>query len=281
MYRITLFFTNSVQGWSETLFRTNGFSNADRIFLEAYINRRLELLANNCSLISVRQSNVDTKRDITIFDLPIGGRRGAWAYGGNATSEDPGTETFTEDTFTALLLRLSDGNQNYRSFAMLGFPDHIFSANIILPNERALVTQRLNNWIGSMTAASLGGKFQSGVTASGKISVFAPKEPENQLVCLGLKGPIPAVGTLVTLGSVMGFPKLNRTWRVASTAAADANADGYIYLAGSAHLNTFGPVQGGTYKQSTFGVNVLNQYTISRLTTRKCGIPFDTVPGRR
>jgi len=164
---------------------------------------------------------------------------------------------------------------------MLWFPDHIFSANIVLPGELPLVRSRLNTWINTMTAASMGGKFQNAPGANGRIAVFAAKEATNQLVCLGLKGAIPAVGSLVTLGSVKPFNKLNRTWRVAGTTGGDDDADGYIYLANTQDLNAFGPVQGGTYKQPVFGVNVLNQYTISRLTSRKCGIPFDTVRGRR
>jgi len=281
VYRTTFFFKNAQQGWSETLYRNNPFGPSDTIFLQSYINSRLQLLATTCSLIGVRTSNLDSKRDISILDLPTIGRGGVWAYGGNATSEVPGLPTETEDTFTALLLRLSDGQQNYRSFPLLGLPDHIIQYNAVVPGEEALLKNRLNNWIGSMTAASLGGKFQLGTTVSGRISVFSPKVPDNQLVCLGLRGGIPPAGSLVTLNGVKPWRLLNRTWRVSSTTPGDDEADGYIYLSNSDKLNTFGPVQGGTYKSSTYQVNVLNSYTISRVTSRKTGVPFNTVRGRR
>lgn len=281
MHRITFHFGLDSQGWSETLFRSTPFGPSDSIFLEAYINRRLELLANDTTLQSVRMSNVDTKRDVVIYPLPIGGRRGAWALAKAGGTLEDLTETFSEDTFTALLVRLTDGQNNYRSFAMLGFPDHIFSGNRVVQSEQALLTSRLNNWIAAMTQASLGGKFQSGATVSGRISVYAPKEPANQLVSLGLRGGIPAIGSLVTLGGMGPFKKLNRTWRVAGTAPGDADADGYIYLKGTQDLNVFGDVPSGNYKASTYNVNVLNSYSISRLTSRKTGISFATVRGRR
>lgn len=281
MYRITFFFKNFEQGWSETLFRSTPFGSSDTIFLQAYINRRLELLATTCVLTSVRMSNVDTKRDITLFDLPSGGRGGTWAYA--IPSADGGglAKTFTEDQFTALLLRLSDGQQNYRSFPMLGFPDHLFEAGVIVSSEEPLVRSRLNNWIAALTQASLGAKFQGLPAVAGKIVKFHSKEPDNQLVCLGLKGPIPAVGSLVMLGGVKPFRKLNRIFRIAAVAPPEVGDDGSIYLSGTDNLNTYGPVQGGTYKVPTYGVNVLNTYTISRLTSRKTGVPFGTVRGRR
>jgi len=281
MFRTTFYFAMDSQGWSETLYRNAAFSAGDRILLDNYINARLMLLASSTTMISVRTSNMDTKRDISIVDIGVGGRQGSWAYGGSGTAQDPGTATVSEDTFTALLLRLSDGQQNYRSFPMLGFPDHVLVGNTIVPGERALVNNRLNAWIGAITQASFGGRFQSGTTVTGRVNMFSPKEADNQLVCLGLKGGVPAVGTIVTLNGVKPFRALNRQWRVAATAAGDAINDGYIYLAGSEGLNAFGPVQGGTYKSATYAVNVLNQYTISRLTMRKTGVPFDTVRGRR
>lgn len=282
MFRITFFFSDGKQGWSETLFRSVPFGPLDRIFLEAYINRRLELMATDCRMIAVRQSNLDSKRDITVFEMPVGGRGGTWAY--NRTTSGGSTqtvETVPEDSFTALLLRLTDGQQNYRTFAMLGFPDHVFEAGTIPTNEEALVRLRLNNWIAALTQASMGGKFQNGATAQGRISVFFPKTPQNRLVCLGLRGQIPAAGSLIQLNGVKPFRKLNRAWRVASTTPGDDDADGYIYLANSEGFDVFGAVSGGTYKSATFTVNVLNSYSISRLTSRKCGIPFGTVRGRR
>jgi hypothetical protein len=274
-------FTNFTQGWSELLYRNEEFSNPSDTILQNYINRRLELLATTCALVGVRSSNTDTKRDVTIMELPIEGRGGAWSSSAGPGNPAPGLPSDTEDSFTALSLRLSDGNQNYRTFNMLGIPDQIFQGSTIYPAHLAETKSRLNNWIGAMAMASFGGKFAIAGAPGGKIVAFPDKEPLNQLVCLGIKGTVPDVDTLVTLNGVKPFNKLNRQWRVASKTAGDAVADAYIYLANSSMMNTFGPVEGGKYKMPTFEVKTLNKYTISRITPRKTGVPFVTVRGRR
>lgn len=284
MFRYTFFLENDTQGWSETFFRAGPFESSAESFLTNYVNRRLELLASACKIVGIRASNTDRPRDIIVYDLPHEGRGGAWALGGGSGSGEPGIATYPEDTFTAILLRLTDGAQHYRTFQMLGMPDHIFAGNRILPSEQALVNSRLNNWIQAVTLAGFGMKLQGAPSATGRIVQYFPKTPTNQLVCLGLKGPIPAVDTLVTLGSVKPFNALNRTWRVAATDPADPDfpgIDGWIYLAGSSTINTYGPVEGGKYKVPTYTVAVLNGYTIGRMTPRKTGVPFTTVRGRR
>jgi hypothetical protein len=281
MFRFTFHFTNYTQGWSETLFRNENFSNLLDPSFQNYISRRLELLATSCALVGVRASNTNTKRDISILELPLEGRGGAFSSSAGPGDPPPGLPSETEDSFTALLLRLTDGNQNYRNFPLLGLPDHILQASIISPPYLAQVKGRLNNWIGAMTAASLGGKFAQADPAGGRIVEFPAKTPENQLVCLGITGAVPAVGSLITLGSVKPWSQLNRTWRVSSVIPAAGGDPAYIYLARSSGINTFGPVEGGIWKQPTFGVNTLNAYTISRITSRKTGVPFTTVRGRR
>lgn len=282
MHRYTYYFFNLGQGWTETLYRNNPFGPGDEILHQNYITRRLEALATTAYLTNVRASNVDTKRDIIITQLPLPGRGGAWgATAAPGSGETAGQATETEDTFTALLLRLSDGGSNFRSFPMLGIPDQIFQGNGIVPAEQAGVNLRLNNWMSAMNQASFGMKAQGVPSATGRISDFPAKTVDNQLVCLGLKGVIPAVGSHVILNGVKPFNNLNRTWRVSETAPAGAGSDGYIFLAGSSKLNTYLPVEGGTYKVPTYGVVLLTQYTISRLTSRKTGVPFATVRGRR
>jgi len=280
MYRYTFFFQMYEQGWSETFYRGNQFGPSEANVLENYILNRLQLLSTQCSLRAIRSSNVDTPRDITITPIPLAGRGGSWVYGGDGST--PGAPTEPEDSFTALLLRLSDSNQHYRTFPLIGVPDHIYGGGVIIPSEQALVNARLNGWIQAISQAGFGMKLQQAPAVSGRITEFVPKEPDNQLVCLGLKGPIPAVGDLVTLGSVKPWNRLNRTWRVASTAPSTVvGTDGYIYLAKTLSLNSYGPVQGGKYKVPIYNVAVLNQYTISRLTSRRTGVPFMTVRGRR
>ena len=281
MYRYTFFFTNGTQGWSETFFRSSLFGAGEASLMVQYQNRRLELLATTCAMVSIRASNLDNKRDITIYQLPTGGRGGTWVYGGGGSGGDPGLPTETEDSFTALLLRLTDGNQNYRTFPMVGFPDHIFQGGVVVPSENALVTGRLNNWMSAITQASFGMKAQGVPTATGRIVEFPAKTTDNHLVCLGITGTPPAVGSLVTLGGVKPWNKLNRTWRVAEVVPAAGALPAYIFLAATRYLDSYGEVEGGTWKTASYAVQVLNNYTISRLTSRKTGVPFTTVRGRR
>ncbi len=281
MQRYTFMFENGPQGWSETLYRTEPFASFEQILLDNYTNRRLEALATTCRLVGIRSSNTDSARDILVYPVPLGGRGGAWAYGGDPGGGIPGLATETEDSFTALLLRLTDGARHYRSWPMLGIPDHVFQGGIIVPAEQPLVNSRLNNWIASIQQAGFGMKGQGAPAKTGRIIEFPAKTEDNQLVCLGLKGTLPVVGEHVTLASVKPFNKLNRTFRVSGTSAGIGAVDGYIYLAGTASLNTFGPVEGGTYKVPTFTSYILSSYTISRLTSRRTGVPFSTVRGRR
>jgi len=274
MRRYTFFFKNSKQGWSETFFRANAFEGSGSGLLEAYIVNRLALMATTCSLESVRSSDVGNPRDITVFPIPTGGRFGTWVYGA-------GDDTFTNDPACAILLRLTDGANNFRSFPLLGVSDHLLSFNQIVPSEVPNLTGRLNNWIAAVNAAGFGMKKQDAPTSSGRVVKFFPKTDDNQMVCLGLDGVIPGPGTAVILGAVKGFPELNRLWKVASSGPAVGGEPGFIYLRGSTHINTYGPVEGGTYKVPAYSLSVLNSYSISRLTTRKTGVPFGTVRGRR
>lgn len=281
MFRYTFDLENETQGWSETFFRANAFTSADQVYMDQYINRRLELMAGSTRIISVRGSNTDTKRDVSIQPLPTGGRYGSWLLA--RRPEDGGglERTFPEDSFTALALRLTDGNQNWRNFNMLAFPDHIFVGNQIDPTEEALVRSRLNNWISAVQQAGFGMKAQGVPAASGRIVQFYPKDADNKLVTLGISGVPPAVGTVVTLNGVKPFNDLNRQWRVAKVDAAAGADPAYIYLAGSKKLDAFGTVEGGSWKVPTYALTVLNSYSISRLTSRKTGVPFSTVRGRR
>ena len=282
MFRYTFYYQNYNQGWSETFFRGTQFGTGEGNILENYVINRLQLLSTRCSLVGIRSSNLDSKRDVTIYNVPLAGRGGTWVL--DRVQPDgrvAGTETESEDSFTALLLRLTDGNQHYRTFPLLGMPDHVLSGGVVRPDEEALVRARLNGWMGAITQASFGMKLQIAPALSGRIVTFPDKTQDNQLVCLGLSGAAPAQGTLITLGGVKPWRQLNRTWRVASTAPGDVNAASYIYLTRSAGVNTFGPVEGGTYKTPVYSLAVLNAYTISRLTVRKTGVPFGTVRGRR
>lgn len=282
MQRYTYYFFSQAQGWTETFYRAAPFSALEEVLHQNYITRRLECMSTSVVMTNIRSSNVDTKRDIIITPLPLPGRGGAWGTPAPAGSSTGGGEqTEPEDSFTALLLRLTDGAANYSSFRMLGIPDHVFSGGGIVESQQATVNSRLNNWMNAITQAGFGMKAQGAPAMAGLINDFAPKTVDNQLVCLGLKGPIPPVGTHVILGSVKPWNKLNKTWRVAATAPASDGSDGFIYLAGSSALNSSGPVEGGKYKVPTYQVAVLQSYTISRLTARKCGVPFVTVHGHR
>jgi len=281
MHKFIFSFRMYGQGWSETLFRAAPFESGQGVFLDNYITKRLHLLTTDAAITSVRASNVDTPRDIIIYLDPTTPRRGTWVEGGDVGTATPGTDTNAENTFSSLLTRLSDGGSNFRSFKIVGLPDYVTQGNIVVPAENPILRNRLNSWIQAMSTAGFGMKSQGAAAAAGRIVQFFPKTPENQLVCLGITGGALAAGDYVTLGKVKGFPKLNRQWKVAEYVAPVGDDPAYIYLAGSSALNTFGPVQDGTWKKKTFGLTVLSQYTISGLRARKTGVPFGTVRGRR
>jgi hypothetical protein len=269
------------QGFTENLYRANAFGSGEAVLLDNYIAKRMQLGCYDLRLLSVRASDVDKKRDVIVYKDATTTVNGTWTDPAQATTDNPTGLTNAEDSFTALLLRLSDGGSNFRTFKMLGLPDYAYQNNVIIPSERPFLTSRLNDFMAAMNGAGLGMKAQGLASATGRIVKFFPKTVENPLVCLGITGPLPAPGSLVILSSVKGFPKLNKTWRVSDSDVEDAPDPAYIYLAGSAELNTFGPVQGGTWKAPTYEVKVLNKWSITRVTSRKTGVPFDTVRGRR
>jgi len=73
MHRFTFHFQFFEQGWSETLFRAAPFGSSEGNLLENYIINRLQLLCTEARMVSIRASNVDSARDITIYPLP-----GSW-----------------------------------------------------------------------------------------------------------------------------------------------------------------------------------------------------------
>lgn len=281
MHRITFEFELYGQGFSETLFRADPFAPTNLINLEDYLQKRMNLMCTDGTLTSVRMSNVDNPRDIIIYLDDTQKRRGTFAAPGGPTTVNPGSETNADNVFTAVLLRLSGGNTQFRTFKMLGVPDDIVTGNALFPSRSPDFRNRLNLWMQAMSGAALGMKAQGAPAATGRIVKFFPKTDDNNLICLGVDGPLPAVGSYVTLGSVKGFPKLNRKWKIASNGPAAAPDPQFIYLAGSKQLSVSGPVEGGTWKAPTYGLTVLTAYTVSRLTSRKTGVPFGVVRGRR
>jgi len=281
MHRLTLHYEMYGQGWTDTFFRAAPFDANQRIFLDDFINKRLALLCTDGFIVGVRGSTVGNPRDITIYLDETQQRKGTWSAPGGATTANPNGLTQPDTVFTSLLTRLNDGGANFRSWKLLGIPDEIVAANIIPPSQNPDLRARLNAFIQSMSGAGIGMKAQGAATASGRIVKFFPKTEDNQLVCLGITGAVPAPGSYIIVGTVKGFPELNRKWKVSDSGPAAGGEPAFVFLKGSDKLNTFGPVQDGVWKAPTYALAVLNQYTVSRLSARKPGVSFTVVPGRR
>lgn len=175
--KYVFFFRNNEQGWSESFYRSAFFDAGGQVILDNYIQRRLNLLSTNCSLISVRASDVNTARDVTIKEIPTAGMPGTWVYG----SADP---TAPNSVASAILLRLTDGAQHYRNFNMLGIPDHVISDNVVPPAEEAILRGRLNTWMGAINTASFTMKINALPALSGRILAYGVQDDVNQLVKL-------------------------------------------------------------------------------------------------
>lgn len=267
--KVNFFFKYKTQGWSETFYRSAAFSGSDLVLMEAYIRFRMKLASTQVTLISVRQSDVNSARDVTIYELPTAGISGTWVYGGEALPTGP------QQTAASILLRLTDGAQHYRSFNLLGCPDHIVEDNVILPAEEALLRGRLNDWLGGITSAGFTIRINAAPVVSGVIDSFGAQTDAAPLVKINTTGALPPKDSLVQITGSKPWRLLNRTWRVAASGA------GQFSLSGSKALQVFGEVEGGKYRVPVYSYAAISAYSIARVSVRKTGVPFGVQRGRR
>lgn len=266
--KVNFFFRFQEQGWSESFYRSAAFSGSDNVLLDNYITKRLKLCSTTVNLLSVRQSDVNSARDVTIKDIGIGGMFGTWVL--NADDD-----TAPNQTAQALLLRLSDNAQHYRSFNMLGLPDHIIGDNTVFPGEQPLLTGRLNDWMAAIQAAGFTMRINATPTISGKILGFGDQTDAAPLVKIETTDPLPPKDSLVQITGSQPWRLLNRVWRVA------ASGGGVFSLARSKSYQCFGEVEGGKYKVPNYNYVSLLSYTVARVSVRRTGIPFGVQRGRR
>jgi hypothetical protein len=266
--KMNFFFRYGAQGWSESFYRYSNFNSGDGVLLDNYINKRMKLASTQVTLISVRSSDVDTPRDVTIKDIGINGMDGTWVYG----AAQP---TAPNQTAQAVLLRMTDGAQHYRTFNLLGIPDHIILDNMIDPDEAALLKGRLDEWQASITAASFQMRLVAQPTIFGEVQSYGVQTDAAPLVKLVTTQAPPAKGSLIQVYQSKPWKLLNRVWRVASSTG------GVIALAGSKSLQAFGEVEGGRWRVPAYSYAVLSGYTLARVSVRKTGVPFGVQRGRR
>lgn len=266
--KVNFFFRYKAQGWSESFYRSAAFAGSDLVLMQNYINMRMKLAATQVQLISVRQSDVNSARDVTIYPIPLAGISGTWVYG---TDGDTGPN----QTASSVLLRLSDNAQHYRSMNLLGLPDHIIADNVIDPAEEALLNGRLNDWLGAVTSAGFTMRINSAPAISGVIDSFGPQTDAAPLVKIVTASPLPPKDSLVQITGSKPWRLLNRMWRVAASGA------GQFSLAGSKSFQVFGEVEGGKYRVPVYTYAAIASYTTSRVSVRKTGVPFGVQRGRR
>lgn len=266
--KINFFFRYGEQGWSESFYRAGVFTGSDGVLLDNYITKRMKLASTQVNLISVRMSDVNSARDVTIKELPAAGLYGTWVYG----AADP---TGPNQTAQAVLLRLTDNAQHYRSFNLLGLPDHIIADNTIQPDEEALLRGRLNDWMASIQAAGYTMRINLAPVISGMIESFAAQTDLLPLVKIVTTDPLPPKDALVQISGSNPWKLLNRTWRVASSGG------GQFALARSRALQCYGEVEGGKYKVPNYTYVTLLAYTLARVSVRRTGVPFGVLRGRR
>jgi len=261
------------QGWSEEFYRNTYVPNDSLSLLSAYIIARQALLATQCTIISLRASDVNTARDVRIFPTPVGGFPGSWAYLPVGATTPLATAPHQVDS--ALALRLSDGLNHFRNFGLLGLPDHVVADSIVVPAEEAMLNSRITAWLATVQALGFSMRIQLAPTVSGPIATFGTQTLESQLVKIVTPAALPANGTHVQIKTCKPFSSLNRIWKVAESGA------GQFSLVGSSKWRVFNPVESGTWQIPVYDYALISQYTISRVSTRKTGIPFGQQRGRR
>jgi len=266
--KVVFYFKYLEQGWSESFYRSSAFTGSDTALLDQYLNRRMKLASTEVNLISVRTSDVNSARDVEITEIPFGGIWGSWVYDANGN-------TAPNQTAQAILLRLSDGAQHYRSFQMLGLPDHVIQDNTINEDEEAILRGRLNDWRDAIAQAGFQMRINSAPTVFGLIDGYGTQTDAAPLVKILTTATLPAKGDLIQISGSQPWKMLNRTWRVA------ASGGGQFSLARSKALQVYGEVEGGKWKKPVYAYPGITSYTYGRVSVRKTGVPFGVQRGRR
>jgi hypothetical protein len=266
--KVNFFFQYLGQGWSESFYRSGPFTGSDQVLMTNYITKRMKLASTEINLISVRTSDVNSARDVIITDIGIDPVPGTWVY----KTADP---TGPNQTAQAILLRLSDNAQHYRTFNLLGLPDHIIQDNQVVPTEVPLLKGRLDDWRDAIASAGFQMRINAPSATTGTIDTFGAQTDLAPLVKINTTGALPAKGALVQITGSKPWRLLNRTWRVAASGA------GQFSLSNSKSLQCFGEVEGGKYKVPTYNYVSILSYTYGRVSVRRTGIPFGLQHGRR
>lgn len=266
--KVTFYFRYQNQGWSESFYRSGPFSGSEGVLIDQYILRRMKCASTEVVLLSVRTSDVNSARDVEITDLPFDGVSGSWVYDANGA-------TAPNQVAQAIMLRLSDGAQHYRTFSMLGLPDHVIQDNVINEDEEAILRGRLNDWRDAIAQAGFQMRIYGNSTVQGLIDGYGEQTDAAPLVKILTSAALPPKGSLIQISGSQPWKMLNRTWRVAASAA------GQFSLARSKSLQVFGEAESGRWKLPVYLYPNITSYTFGRVSVRKTGIPFGVQRGRR
>jgi len=274
MYRYTFFFKLGSQGFSESYYRQSAFSNINNPLLNGYIGYRLALAASDTKLISVRASNIDSTRDVQILPVVTGGLSGTWNW---QDEEDTGPlETAPEDSFTALMLSQHSEGTARRAFKLLGCPDHIFIQNRVDPSAQAELNRRLLDYERVIRECAFSMRVLTSTANTGDVLAYVPGPGAGSgLVGVQLSGTAPAVGARIGFRRCKNNGWMNRIWVVGSRSTDT------VGLAGTESKKAGGAFAGGKYFIPTYGFAALTNHTVTGVRSKKSGVPFDTVHGRR
>lgn len=115
-YKLTIFYNWGRSGWTETFYRNGGTRDESMSAAKSYVTQRRKSLTKYCSIQAIRVTNVDSKRDGTVY-----GYAGATGQGTYTSNVD--TTQGAENTEAAANMRLmtADGS-GWRSLLVRGLP---------------------------------------------------------------------------------------------------------------------------------------------------------------
>lgn len=260
--RVTFFFANGSNGWTETFYHTASDLDTALDAGKDMIRKRTDLLCKNAQLQYIRVSDDLVAGDSKLFAVALGDREN------KKVGEDTGNAAYD-----GVLLRLIGSTMNRRMFILRGIPDQVMKNNDYDPDPPWAIA--LSSWYTQLKAKGFGMKIVD------RVSVV--EKPMTALVNNWVPGTVTCTvgstgtwhnGDLVNIYGRMncrGFRGLYRIRNVtATTFDVPSRRDVSAY-------NGAGKVRHQDYSIIPF----ISQMVVMRLADRKTGSPSFRERGRR
>jgi hypothetical protein len=254
-FRLTFFFEQLENGWSESIHTTATDTLTLIALATGYANRRMAFCQTQTFLTHIRISDDEVFRDVILDPIPLP-MQGAFKPAGQA-----------EGPWTALDARMSANPRVQRSLFVRGFPAGQINSNA--PAFTAAFQAAYTAWTTYIT---------DNVFAIKNKDRAQQKQPIDTISAAGvvrMANPIAGLANLATV-QVLGIPRSQipkRTFTVVNFVdGSNFTLRGYT-----------GPViaQRGYLRLVTFSLLVINQIVTDFVTERRVGRPFGVLRGRR